>query len=58
MCVCSPAHHSSLDSVQTGAAALHAAAQNGHLRVVKALIAALAQVDMQRQVRLNCSYHS
>ncbi len=49
--MCSPAHNSSLDYVQTGATALYIAAQNGHLRVVEVLIAAMAQVDIQRQVR-------
>ncbi len=49
VCVCSP---SSLDSVQGGTTALHVAAQNGHLRVVEVLIAALAQVDIQQKVRL------
>ncbi len=56
MCFCSPAHHSSLDSVQTGATALYIAAQNGHLRVVELLIAAMARVDVQTEVRFNCSY--
>ncbi len=55
VCVCSPSHHSSLDSVQTGATALYVASQNGHLRVVEVLIAAMAQVDMQQKVRFNCS---
>ena len=50
VCVFSPAYHSSLDSVQDGTTALHVAAQNGHLRVVEVLIAAMAQVDIQRQV--------
>ncbi len=56
MCFCSPAHHSSLDSVQTGTTALYVAAQNGHLRVVELLIAAMARVDVQEEVRFNCSY--
>ena len=55
MCVCSPSHHSSLDSVQAGVTALYVASQNGHLRVVEVLIAAMAQVDMQEEVRFNCS---
>ncbi len=55
MCVCSPSHHSSLDSVQAGTTALYVASQNGHLRVVEVLIAAMAQVDMQAEVRFNCS---
>ncbi len=40
-----------LDSVQTGTTALCVAAQNGHLRVVELLIAAKAQVDVQRKVK-------
>ncbi len=55
--MCSPAYHSSLDSVQNGATALYIAAQNGHLRVVELLIAAMARVDVQEEVRFNCSYH-
>ncbi len=48
--VCSAAHHFLLNSIQTGATALYAAAQNGHLRVVELLIAAKAQVDIQEMV--------
>ncbi len=40
-----------LDSVQDGATALYAAAQNGHVRAVELLIAANAQVDIQEKVR-------
>ncbi len=36
VCVYLLMHHSSLDSVQTGATALYVAAQNGHLRAVRA----------------------
>ncbi len=45
--MCSPAHHSSLDSVQTGTTALYIAAQNGHLRVVELLIAVGADVHIK-----------
>ena len=50
--MCSPSHHSSLESVQDGTTALYIAAQNGHLRVVEVLIAAMAQVDIQQKVSL------
>ena len=40
-----------LDSVQDGATALFVAAENGHVRAVELLIAANAQVDIQRKVR-------
>ena len=53
VCVCSPAHHFSLNYVQDGTTALFVAAQNGHLRVVEVLIAAKAQVDIQQKVRFN-----
>ncbi len=48
----SPAH-----TVQDGATALFAAAQNGHVRAVELLIAAKAQVDIQQTVRFTaCLY--
>ncbi len=50
MFVCLPAHHSSLDSVQTGATALHVAAHNCHLRVVELLIAVGADVNIETNV--------
>ena len=40
-----------LDSVQNGATALYAAAQEGHVRAVELLIAAKAQVEIQNKVR-------
>ena len=40
-----------LDSVQGGTTALFVAAQNGHVEAVGLLIAAKAQVDIQRKVR-------
>ncbi len=55
--MCLPSHHSLLESVQHGATALHVAARNGHLRVVEVLIAAMARVDIQEEVRFYCSYH-
>ncbi len=39
-------------SSQTGTTALYVAVQNGHWRVVELLIAAMAQVDIQEEVRL------
>ncbi len=48
--MCSPAHHSSLDSVQNGSTALHVAAKNGHLRVVELLIAVGADVNIKTNV--------
>lgn len=44
------------DSVQDGTTALYIAAQNGDFREVALLIAAKAQVDIQKEVRLDCSY--
>ena len=62
--MCSPTNHSSLDSVQDGATALHVAAQNGHLRVIEVLIAAKAQVDVKDKVSIpllssphDCEYY-
>ncbi len=49
---------SSLDYVQDGTTALYVAAQNGHFRVVAFLIAAKARVDIQEEVRLDCSVYS
>ncbi len=40
-----------LDSVQKRATALIVAAYNGHVRAVEVLIAAKAQVDIQKKVR-------
>ena len=42
-----------LDSVQTGATALYAAAQEGHLRVVEMLLEANADVNIKTNVRPN-----
>ncbi len=42
----------SLVSVQDGWTALHKASEKGHCQVVKQLIAAKAQVDIQEEVRL------
>ena len=39
-----------LDSVQTGATALHASAQEGHLRVVEMLLEANADVNIKNNV--------
>ncbi len=41
------------DYVQDGTTALYVAAQNGHVRAVKVLIAAKAQVNIQQKVRFN-----
>ena len=46
---------SSLDTVQTGSTALHAAAQEGHCEIVRMLLKAKADVNVQNIVSESCS---
>ena len=44
-----------LDTVQTGSAALHVAAQEGHCEIVRMLLEAKADVNIQNNVSESCS---
>ena len=46
---------SSLDTVQTGSTALHMAAQEGHYEIVRMLLEAKADVNVQNNVSESCS---
>ena len=46
---------SSLDTVQTGSTALLVAAQEGHCEIVRMLLEAKADVNVQKNVSASCS---
>ena len=46
---------SSLDTVQTGSTALYVAAQEGHFEIVRMLLEAKADVNIQNNVSESCS---
>ena len=46
---------SSLDTVQTGSTALHVAAHEGHCEIVRMLLEAKADVNIQNNVSESCS---
>ena len=54
-CLCVFTCSSSLDSVQDGTTALHAASQEGHCEVVRMLLEAKADVNMKNNVSESCS---
>ena len=54
-CLCVFTWSFTLDSVQTGTTALHAASQEGHCEVVRMLLEAKADVNMKNNVSESCS---
>ena len=54
-CLCVFTCSSSLDSVQDGLTALHAASSEGHCEVVRMLLEAKADVNMKNNVSESCS---